>query len=553
MEHTHIQSNMNIFSQSQYENEKSNVFDLSSDRKFSGKIGNLIPIFCMETLPGDKITINPKMFTRFAPMVAPPMHAFKQTCHYFFVPNRILWSNWEKFITGGEDGNYVVGQPYIDLALRAEPIGGLADYFGLPVGQKDVPFTGSTRINALPFQAYQKIYDDYYRDQNLEPSDYTELGNGANTKGTRLTMRKRAYSQSYFTSALPWTQRGPEALLPLTGDAPVVVKPFADISTPFSRFRLSSDGNPSLNSQANIAKGYDASDTQSEKLNLATGGNPSGYIDLMDTHKADLSQVSSTAIIDLRNAFALQRYLEAMARGGSRYVEYLKVIFNVSSSDKRLQRPEFLGGYTQPVKFSEVLQTSASAYEGQGGEPAISTPQGTQAGHGVSIGSGTTISCNVEEHGFVIGVMSVTPVQAYQNGIHKMWFRSDRFDHYLPHFQHVGEQAILNKELFLDTNRDVHEQVFGYTPRYSEYKYMHSSVHGEFRDTLDFWHAGRKFSTQPNLNSDFIRIDQSAHNRIFAVPDDGTSKTDHLYCHVINSVKAKRKMAVFANPGLTRM
>ncbi len=510
---------MSIFSQIQVKKPSSNTFDLSHDRKMSLDMGDLVPILVLDTIPGDKITMSTSQMLRFAPLITPIMHQVTVYTHFYFVPNRILWPNWKDFITGGENGQDASVFPYVALNSMGT-IGSLQDYMGLP----NVSGLADEQISAMAFSAYQLIFNEYYRDQNLiDEVDY-ELNDGNNNSagGPLLVMRKRAWQHDYFTSALPFTQKGTEATIPLGTTAP-----------------LSWNPTPSVNlgdSIRDVQTGVKVTDNM--ELNSGPAGNlivnnNSVSVDNTDFLSVDLSTATASSINDLRNAFRLQEWLEKNARGGSRYIESILSHFGVKSSDARLQRPEFLGGGSSPVTISEVLQTSAAS-----GEP---TPQGNQAGHGISVGANGSFSYFCEEHGYIIGIMSILPKTAYQQGLPKHFKKFDKFDYYWPSFAHLGEQPILNEELFMDMIENDNKAVFGYIPRYAEYKYMNSSVHGEFKTTLDFWHMGRKFATRPALNEAFISSDPTT--RIFAVETG-----EHIYCHLYHNIKAQRRMPYFGTP-----
>ena len=539
---------MSIFTKSNFKKPSRNTFDLSHDRKFTTEFGRLTPCFLMDVVPGDNIDIRPSSLVRFAPLVAPVMHKCSVYMHFFFVPNRIVWPGWEDFITGGEDGLDATIPPTIlyNPADSFNTRGSLADYLGLPVNGDEIS-SAAQAVNAIPFMGYHKIYNEYYRAQDIvQPILQEELVDGDNTtwyEGQGKELWGRAWQHDYFTAALPYAQKGQEALLPLGAEAPIFA--YTDANPPeggfdgtqYSIFRNNTDGTP-----ANLGNSIDAGGggTYSDATSQATF---EGYIDLNGTNYVDLSQATAASITDLRRSFALQQWLEKNARGGSRYIESNKVHFGVNSSNKALQRPQYLGGTATPISISEVLQTSASQDQTS---PIPGTPQANMAGHGISVGGGQTISCFAEEHGYIFGIMSVMPKTAYQQGIHRHWTRNDKFDYFWPDFQHIGEQAILNKEIALEGGNQ--EGVFGYIPRYSEYKYMNDSVHGDFKQELDFWHMGRKFASVPVLNQDFIQMDAAEVNRIFAVPGNQTDPIDNLWIHVLNNVKARRPMAYFGNP-----
>ena len=487
-----------------------NAFDLSHDIKLSTDFGKLTPIMCTEVVPGDKIGIACESLIRFAPMVAPVMHRFDVTMHYFFVPNRILWANWENFITQTKVAGNVPAFPYISMnSTNWVP---LADYMGVPSPNQSTG-TESEAISALPFAAYQKIYNDYYRDQNLmtdiNPPQTYILGDGNNTANwlTKLgLLRKRCWEHDYLTAALPFAQKGDAVNIPLG---------FPDL--------------PVLHNSANPTTLTGAPDNVYLPSDPTTDTTEDAYV-----KTSELDQ--NTTINDLRRAIKLQEWLEKNARGGTRYSEHLKVHFDVRSSDKRLQRPEYITGVKSPIQISEVLQTGESN----------TTPQGNMAGHGVGVASGRYGAYYAEEHGYVIGIMSIMPKTAYQQGIPKHFLKtSDAFQYYYPSFANIGEQEILNKEVFAYTTTG--NDTFGYIPRYAEYKFENNRVAGEFRTTQDFWHAGRIFNVQPALNAEFVTMDEDDVSRIWAVPD---TTTDHIYCHVLNKVLAMRPMPKYGTPTL---
>lgn len=481
-----------------------NAFDLTHDVKFSGNMGNLIPIMCTEVVPGDKIGIACESLIRFAPMVAPVMHRFDVTMHYFFVPNRILWANWENFITQTKVGGVIPSFPYV--TMNSTTWNKLADYMGIP----DPVGPDSEAVSAMPFAAMQKIWNDYYRDQNLQtdicPPQSFMLTDGNNTSewaGKLGILRKRCWEHDYLTSALPFAQKGDAVQIPLGfPDLPVL----HNAANPTTL-----DGTPD-----DVLLPSDPTADTSEDAYVKT---------------SELDQ--NTTINDLRRAMRLQEWLEKNARGGTRYSEHIKVHFDVRSSDGRLQRPEYITGVKTPVQISEVLQTGESA----------TTPQGNMAGHGVAVASGRYGAYYAEEHGYVIGIMSVMPKTAYQQGLPKHFTKTvDAFQYYYPSFANIGEQEIKNKEVYAFQGV-LSEETFGYTPRYSEYKFENNRVAGDFRSTLDYWTAGRIFATPPALNEDFVQADPT--HRIFAVTDPDVDK---LYCQVLNKVLAIRPMPKYGTP-----
>ena len=496
----------NIFNSVQLEKPKKNVFDLSHDVKMSMKMGNLTPVLVTECVPGDSFQIGCDSLIRFAPMVAPVMHRMDVSVHYFFVPNRLTWDNWEKYIV---DANTPNPLPYINYTddFTADQKKFL-DYMGVPPNTG----TGITQaLNALPLAAYQAIYNEYYRDENLVTEvDYT-LADGNNTGDVvdLVKMRQRAWEHDYFTASLPFAQKGTAVDIPIGSID-------SDVAVNWNGLNLAADSIPS----PTIAQYIGNSNGE------ATIGNPN-----LIAKTSDLD-IQPTTINDLRRAFRLQEWLEKNARGGTRYIENILMHFGVRSSDKRLQRPEYITGLKTPVIISEVLNTSATAEEAQG----------NMAGHGVAVSTGKYGNYFCEEHGYIIGIMSVMPQPAYQQGIPKTYLKSDPLDFFWPSFAHIGEQPVTNNELYAYTATA--EDTFGYVPRYAEYKYQPSRVAGDFRTVLDYWHLGRIFATQPALNQAFIECDPDQVERIFAVQDG----EDNLYCQIMHKIKAVRPMPKFGTP-----
>lgn len=498
----------NLFNTVLAKRPKSNVFDLSHDVKLSFDMGQLVPIMCMEAVPGDKFNVSNESMLRFAPLIAPIMHKVDVYTHTFFVPNRILWSGWEDFITGGRDGNAAPAFPVFNRTVTPSS---LADYLGLPLASSNI------QVSGLPFAAYQCIYNEYYRDQNLIAPVPFELVDGLNPTGSFGTIRNRAWQHDYFTSALPWAQRGDAVNLPLISEN-------ADIEV--------------LRNNANTANDFSAEGVVGTDPAVAfahnrLSDNSSISPDRLYIDGEDI-QTQATTINDLRRAFRLQEWLEKNARGGARYIESILSHFGVRSSDARLQRPEYLGGSKQPMVISEVLQTSESS----------ATAQGNMSGHGISVGAGRSFSYRCEEHGYVMTIMSVMPKTAYQQGIPRHFLKTDKLMYYWPSFAHLGEQEILNKELYVGFDAADNE-TFGYTPRYSEYKYMDSRVAGEFRNELSYWHMGRIFSSRPNLNENFVTADPTT--RVFAVIEESNNK---IYAHVYHKIKAIRPMPKYGTPAI---
>lgn len=513
---------------------KSSKFDLSHERKMTMNFGKLVPNLVQDVIPGDSIQVKgTELFMRFAPMLAPIMHRVKVYQHYFFVPNRIIWNEWEQFITGGEDGNAkpvfptirITGQSGTTDITQQFGLGSLADYMGIGYTSPPVAITTNPLdISALPFRAYLQIYNDYFRDQNLEQAIYFPKLSGDctaydTTNGTTyceklLTLRNRAWEKDYFTTALPWPQRNTQ-------------QAFAPVSTP-------------PGPGATIAY-------KSDGINLPTAGNitvdANGYVydGMPDALNFTGGTEGELLINELRKANKLQEWLEKQARGGGRMFETILSHFGVKISDSRIQRAEYLGGGSTPLKISEVLSTYDNT--------ANDLPQGNMSGHGIASDSFQGFNRSFEEHGYIIGIMSVLPLSAYQNGIERHWLKKDKFDFAWPSFANLGEQEVKTSEIYYDCMGAPGQgnDTFGYQSRYAEYKFKQSTVHGDMREAFLYWHLGRDFTAQPNLNADFIKCKSEETDRIFAVQDPATHK---LWCQIYNNVSAVRPLPYYGTPKL---
>ena len=479
------------------------VFDLSYDKKMTADMGYLYPIMCDEVVPGDKFDIGNEIVIRFQPLVAPIMHEINAYVHYYFVPYRLLDNTWEDFITGGIDGDSEAVLPRWNPSTTA--VGSLWDYFGFPTGV--VP-TGRLPLD-YPRRAYNLVYNEYYRDETL--IDEVAL--------TDETIKKRAWEKDYFTSALPWQQRGTAPALPISGITNAV---WAG-----SSFVV---GNPSPADNAQVKSGVSLDD----KLYTSTLIGSNNLLGLFNNNEVDLSEATTFNVADLRTVFQIQKWLERNARAGVRYTEFLGAHFGVSPKDERLQRPEYLGGSKNPVIVSEVLQTSSTDAE---------SPQGNLAGHGITVGQTFCASYFAQEFGVIIGILSVMPKPAYQQGIDRQWLRQTRYDFYFPEFANLSEQAIERVEIYASAVEAENKTIFGYQGRYDEMRVKRNMVCGLMRTDFDYWHMGRKFTSAPGLNQTFIDCD--ATKRIFAVPTE-----PGLIIDVGNRIRAIRPMPIQSEPGL---
>lgn len=516
-------ANKNLFNSIKIEKNKKNVFDLSHDVKFSCDMGKLIPTMCLDCIPGDKVDLGAEMLTRFSPMLAPTMHRFDASAHYFFVPKRILWPGWEAFMRNGEaDGTGVPAHPYITVsALMPGGYTELMDYLGIPpmdtVPGGNPDQTQAVNVSAMPFAAYQKIIQEYFLDPNLSaPTGFTVLANGDNTAAatTLTTLMNRCWEHDYFTSALPFAQRGPTVNLPIIAE-------YDDVPV-----RVNNDVAPGV--AGNISVG-------GTPVPIA-GDNPDNPMpgEGFFAETSQLNTTFSTTINELRRATKLQEWFERMAVAGHRYAEQLWSFFNVRNQDARLQRPEYIKGVKTPISISEVLNTTGT----------VDAPQGEMAGHGIGVMSGGHGSYNVMEHGYIMCIVSIMPKTAYQQGIPKHFLKINDFtEHFWPQFANIGEQPIQQQEVYAYTANA--GDTFGYTPRYAEYKYENNRVCGQFRTTLNFWHAGRIFPSEPALNETFVNADPT--KRIFAVTDPAVHS---LICHILHKVRAVRQMPKFGTPSI---
>lgn len=483
---------------------KRSKHSLSHYNLLSCNMGELVPVGLVEVLPGDTFQHATSGLIRVSPLLAPVMHPVDVRFHHWFVPHRQVWDGWEDFITGGPDGEDASTFPTITFGGgTGAAVGSLADYLGV------TPLVDGLAVSALPFRGYAKIWNEYYRDQDLETELTIDTTDGADTT-TNTTLQFCDWEKDYFTSSRPWTQKGPEVTIPLTGDAPV-----ASDATATNEVGIISTA------QGDVLKQLVTSGAVLTMSATNLSGAGAGMF-------ADLSGVTAASVNDLRLALALQRYEEARARYGSRYVEYLRYL-GVRSSDARLQRPEYLGGGKQRIQFSEVLQTGVTT-DGDDTEGV-----GNLKGHGIGAVRSNRYRRFFEEHGYVFTLMSVRPKTIYVQGLSRTLNRRTKEDFWQRELQHIGQQEVLNKEVY--AAHATPDGTFGYQDRYDEYRRQESVVRGEFRTTtLDFWHMGRIFASDPTLNASFVKANPT--DRIYAV-----SSEDVLWCMVNHSIQARRMVA----------
>lgn len=522
---------------------KRSHFGLEHEKRVSTRMGKLVPILITETLPNDTFRMKTEVLLRLAPLLAPIMHRVYVFVHFFFIPNRIIWKDWEKFITAGRLGTDVPVPPKFSISgalTQAQSFlnkGSLADYLGIPpIPDGDNLLWTGRDLDIMPFAAVYKAWYDYYRDRNyVADNDYLPIS-GALTQpqiNAMLTMKNRAWQHDYFTSALPWTQRGAEVLMPIEGTGSVTYSPSSGV-------RYTSGGalvntNTYLGNLASQPGTLMGSKT-------ALGDGTAVRIENIASVNITNSDIS---INDLRRAVRLQEWMERNALAGSRYNESILAHFGRKTSDGRLQRAEYLGGGKLTVKINEVVTTAYS----EDAESQV-VPPANMAGHGMVLSETGHVSYNCEEHGFVVGMLSVMPTSGYMQGLPRMFQQRNTFlDYPWPSFAHLGEQPVLNNEIYMtptSTPADRNTQpIFGYQSRYSDWKHINSSVHGDFRTTLDYWHLSRKFSSQPVLGEAFVTFEDALQNRIFAVEN-----VDTLWFYLYNDVSVKRSLPYFGTPML---
>lgn len=495
-----------IFTKTQVRKVGRSKFDLTHDITGSYEFGTLYPTMIMDVIPGDEITIGCTSTTRLAPQLAPVMGRADVYHHYWYVPNRVLWPGFEQFIAS--EGGVA---PYLILDDTLGPsVLKFLDYMGIKA-----PIAGTElKVSALPMAAYQYIFNEWYRGQQIRNQVPWELVDGENSAPVLCELRQRSREHDYFTSALPTAQAGNPMNVPI-GD----IKLEYGVGQPVPFF---------VDPGGSTAPGPLESSTAGGTPQIDIGGTGSQAYDPNGTLINEPVTIASW-----RRAFKIQEWFELLGRTGSRFKELIGGFFGVDTGDARVDRPEYITGVSAPVIFTEVLNTTGTA----------DAPQGDMTGHAMALTGGYGKSYKVKEHGYIIGITSTLPRNVYDDGVDRHYFRFDPLEYFWPQFENIGEQGIMNKELY--AYGPDQDGVFGYIPRYSEYKYMRSRVVGDMRNTLDFWNFAMKFDAEPNLNSEFIEMRPDSVDRIWAVEGG-----DHLWMHSLHKVTAIRPMQRFGNPGL---
>jgi hypothetical protein len=515
-------------------------FDRESIHKTTFDSGLLIPVYVDEVLPGDSFGMKATFFARLTTPIFPIVDNLHLESFFFFVPNRLLWSNWQKFMgeqkSPGDSISYLV--PTVTSPASGYAVNSIFDYMGLPtVGQ--VGAAATVTHNSLALRAYNIIFNEWFRDENLVNPAPQLTGDGPDAS-TNFVLLRRGKRHDYFTSALPWPQKGTAVTLPLGISAPVKTSSTVQNSGV-------QPGMIAYNSLTGVGAGATqvigtSGTSRFGSYTAVPGGSFVSEIYPANLY-ADLSQATAATINSLRQAFQIQKLLERDARGGTRYTELLRAHFGVTSPDARLQRPEYLGGGTTNVNINPISQTSGTGVTGG------TTPLGTLAAMGTALGSNHGFRQVFTEHGIILGLINVRADLTYQQGMRRLWSRSTRYDFYWPEFAQLGEQAILNKEIYCkgDANDNL---VFGYQERWAEYRYLPSLITGRFRSTsaltLDAWHLAQNFSALPTLNATFIN-DTPPLQRILAV--GAAAAGSEFYLDSFFQIRTVRPMPMYSVPG----
>lgn len=534
-------------------------FERNSDVKFSFNVGDLVPFYVDEVLPGDTFSIDTSKVVRMQPLVAPIMDNLFLDTYWFFVPNRLVWDQWKNFCGENTTSKWIPTVEYSVPKVKGfvtdkfpgpneESVawrpGDIADYMGIPVCSNSVAAQQQQelQVNALPFRGYALIWNEFFRDQNLQDPVPIDTGDdGGIVDNTSIIpnricqgsgILKACKYHDYFTSCLPSPQKGPDVSIPLSGLAKVVTgnaSP-AELNTVPLSFMRASD-------KANL--GY-LNGNNTSQLALNTSAAAAGNL-VPNNLYAALGSASLGTINELRLAFQMQRIYEKDARGGTRYTEILKNHFGVTSPDARLQRPEYLGGSRIPININQVVQTSSSS----------NTPQGNTAAFSVTADVHSDFTKSFVEHGFIFGLCVARYDHTYQQGLERFWSRSDRFDYYWPSLANIGEQPVKRKEIYCTGLADNDERVFGYQEAWADYRYKPSRVAGEMRsrvpNTLDVWHLADNYNGAPFLSAEWIEEDKTNLNRALAVSD---SVSNQLWADIFVKNTSVRPMPIYSIPGL---
>ena len=538
------------------------TFDRSSSVKTSFNVGDIVPFFLEEVLPGDTFDVRSSKVVRMQTLLTPMMDNVYLDSYYFFVPNRLVWKHWKEFNGENNESAWLpqteYSVPQITSPASGWSVGTLADYFGLPTGVENLS------VSALPFRAYALVMNEWFRDQNLQdplvvPVDDATVA-GVNTGNFVTDCAKggkpyiAAKYHDYFTSCLPSPQKGPDVTLKVAsqGDLPVVAK---EDNVPYSVWPGSADNKQMVRMLTENSAGWETGAVSNHRnlivdnnRNLFAGDNVEVAGSRSSVFPANLWAMNPgnaivTTINQLRMAFQIQKLYERDARGGTRYIEVLKSHFGVTSPDARLQRPEYLGGNRVPINVNQVIQQSGT---GAGAD----TPQGTVVGMSQTTDSNHDFIKSFTEHGYIIGVMVARYDHTYQQGIERHWSRKTRFDYYWPVFANIGEQAVLNKEIYAQgTVKD--NEVFGYQEAWSDYRYKPNRVTGEMRSayqqSLDVWHLADDYNSLPSLSDSWIREDKNTVDRVLAVK---SSVSNQLFADIFVQNRATRPMPMYSIPGL---
>jgi len=514
--------NQSHFSQVPQANITRSSFDRSCGYKTTFNSSFLIPFYVDEALPGDSFKLNATLFARLSTPLKPIMDNMRISSFFFSVPNRLIWDNWQRF--QGEQDDPEDSIDFLVPRLTGAPIlaGSVYDYMGIPPGTDPEQVT----LSALPLRAMNLIYNEWFRDQNLQDSVTVKKDDTADPI-TNYDLLRRGKRHDYFTSCLPSPQKSDAITIPIGGSAPVTLN--SDVVNAVELGLVVT--NQAQHGNSTFNDGIVSLGAQETPINQ-------NYLIADTTGVADLTQATAVTINALRESFAIQRIFEKDMRSGSRYIEIVKSHFGVTSPDLRATRPEYLGGTSTPLNVQPV----ASTYAGQ------DQPQGQLAGVGTAQGSGHGFTKSFTEHCTILGFLSVNADLTYQQGLNRMWSRQTRFDFYMPAFQTLGEQAVLNKEIYISNNPDVDNEVFGYNEAFADYRYKPSQVTGKFRSsdpqTLDIWHLAQNFANLPVLGSEFI-VDNPPVERILAVPTE-----PHFILDSYIDLKTARPMPTYSVPGL---